>query len=102
MLLWMVPCILLIASGLLYVIGATEPWDRPASQFVDVTAPSIQMLILRAEANEAREIGSMICWSYSRDRVVERRELRLEPPDQKLDRLLKAAEDKIRALHLVA
>lgn len=69
---------------------------------VDITAPTVQALIARAGANEERERGGMVAWSYSRDRIVERRELRAESPELKAARLEQAFRDRHPKLRMVS
>lgn len=81
-----------------YVVGIGEPWHpRDPTQYVDVTSEMVRLWIVRAEDNEERERGGHVAWTYSRDRVVERRELRLESQAQKDGRLWRARADKLRA-----
>lgn len=78
-----------------FLVGQAEPWDTPDPAWhVDVTSATVQALIARAEANEERERGAYVAWTYSRDRVVERRELSLESEDRKRARLLQASRDR--------
>lgn len=67
-----------------------DPWDRE----LDLQSPALRLMIARAIRAERQERGSMICWSYSRDRVVERRELLCESEFQKGDRLHRARIDR--------
>lgn len=81
----------MLRRALLSMLHANDPWDGE----LDLSSPTLQLLIAKAEANEERERGSMICWSYFRDRVAERRELRTETEFQKRKRLIRARLDKI-------
>lgn len=79
----------------LSALHANDPWER--DRFVDLSSPTLKLLIEQAEANEENERGTMICWSYFRDRVAEQRELRTEPEFQKRKRLIRARLDKLQA-----
>lgn len=73
-----------------------DPWHHDPAMVVDLDSETVKALIAKAEANEERERGGMVAWTYSRDRVVERRELRIESTYQKAARLRKSANDKAR------
>lgn len=75
-------------------IGAVERWE-PSD--IDVTKPAVRKMIARAILDRRREAGAMICWSYSRDRQVERFWLWAETPFQKKKRLIRARLDKATA-----
>jgi hypothetical protein len=74
--------------GLIY---SNEPWDDGV---VDVKTPAVRKMIARARLDDRRERGAMVCWSYSRDRVVERRELKVESDELKAARIKKAHRDR--------
>src|SRR5262245_27924202 len=78
----------------LELVAADRPWDQDV---VDLNHPTLKLLIEQAEAAAELEIGAMVCWSYSRDRVVERRELSCESAFKKYERLARAAKDRERA-----
>lgn len=83
---------------LVYALSFGEPWSKQhGDTFVDLNRPTLRLLIAESIRRERRERGSMVCWSYSRDRVVERRELRCESPSLKTWRLLAASHDRARA-----
>lgn len=72
-----------------------DPLDRDTP--IDVTRPAVKRMIARARLERMREAGAMVCWSYFRDRVAERRELRTESDFEKRKRLIRARLDKINA-----
>lgn len=74
---------------------ANAPWDR--DQFVDLHHPAMQRAIARARLDRRREAGAGVRWTYSRDRVVERRELRIESEIEKAARVAKARRDRLNA-----
>jgi hypothetical protein len=77
-----------------WLIGKGAPLECWPGQFVDVSSPTVRRLIARALRNERRERASHIAWTYSRDRIVERRELALESAEQKAARLARAYKDR--------
>lgn len=82
---------------LYWIVGTGDPWYHDPAQVVDVTSQTVQALIARAEANEERERGGMVAWTYARDRVVERRELRLESEIERAARVARARRDRANA-----
>jgi hypothetical protein len=60
----------------LVLAHVNDPWE---DWKIDLKHPALRRMIAHAIWNERRERGSMICWSHSRDRIVEQRELRLLP-----------------------
>lgn len=82
----------LLRRALLALIHVNDEWNR--EQFVDPKSPTLQLLIEQQEAANEQELGVMICWAYSRDRVVEQRERRHESEFLKRKRLAKARLDK--------
>lgn len=79
---------------LFWLVDNGDPWYPDPTITVDLDSPTVRRLIARAIWNERRERGGMVAWTYSRDRVVERRELALESPEQKADRLVRARLDR--------
>lgn len=78
-----------------------EPWDE--SLLARPFSPAVRKMMARARLDNMRERGVMICWSYSRDRMVERRELKHESDELKSARLRKAQRDRAgRGMWLVA
>lgn len=88
--LWSKTCAL-VRRLWLALVHVNDPWDGGV---VDVTRPAVRRMIARARVDERRERGAGVCWSYSRDRVVERRELGQETFEQKADRLTAAYRDR--------
>lgn len=82
----------------LALVYSNEPWNDGA---LNVTSKGFRRMVARARLDERRERGAGICWTYSRDRVVERRELRCESAEQKRRRLTSAKQDKT-GLRLIA
>jgi hypothetical protein len=74
--------------------ACNDRWDREYA--LDLKSPALRRMLARAIRAERQERGSMICWSYSRDRVVERRELRCETDEQKRRRLVQAIADRFQ------
>jgi len=72
----------------------SDPWNR--DRVLDLESPGLRRMLARAIRAERQERGSMICWSYSRDRIVERRELRCESATHQAWRLTKAYRDRYR------
>ena len=75
-----------------WIVGTGHPLET--IETVDLDSHTVQALIARAEANEERERGGFVAWTYSRDRVVERRELACESAEQKAERLERAWADR--------
>lgn len=82
---------------LYWFVGIGQEWyPHDPDQHVDLTRLSVQALIAESEVYDDRRFGSAVAWSYSRDRIVERRELRIESGELKAARLRRAADDKAR------
>jgi hypothetical protein len=77
--------------------GIGEPWKPSDDNTIDVNRPAVRTMIARARLEERRGRASIVCWTYSRDRVVERRELRCESAEQKQRRLMQARFDRAQA-----
>jgi hypothetical protein len=80
-----------------WLCGIGQPLHPDPAPFIDVSSPTVQALIAAAEAHDDRQFCSYVAWSYSRDRVVERRELECETPEYKNRRLMIAAFDRAQA-----
>jgi hypothetical protein len=76
----------------LALVHVNDPWDGGV---VDLKSPAVRRMIARAIWADRRELrGVRIVRRYSRDPVVERREMSLESPSEKSERLTKAHRDR--------
>lgn len=83
--------------------GLGQPLDpKNPSLHVDVERPTVRRLLAAGIRADRRERLGRVYWSYSRDRVVERRELRAESPELKAARLEQAFRDRYQKLRMVS
>lgn len=82
-------------AWLYWFVGMGRPLNplNPA-MYVEVRTPSVRRLIAQSLRIERRERYGRVAWTYSRDRVVERRELRCESLELKAARLERAYRDR--------